>query len=103
LKLDVSNDDVASEATKKYDGELNAQKHQEKTTTEEPEQSDETVDNSIPELTEFDEQKLEQPEYPDVVVDASEHPMVLDEDQAVATTSMTTVDTRKVDKSLRLD
>jgi hypothetical protein len=156
LNLHVSNDDVASEATKKkYDGELhaesfgttndrelqaesigttddgelhaesvgttndgglhaesfgttndaelNAQKHQEKTTTEEPERSDESVDNSISELIEFDEQKPEQQEYPDVVVDDSEHPMVLDENQAVATTSMTTVDTRKVVKSLRLD
>jgi hypothetical protein len=96
--------DVASEATKtKYDGEFSAQKHQEKTTTDEPEQPDESVDNSISELIEFDEQKLEQQEYPDVVVDDSEHPMVLDENQAVATTSMTTVDTRKVEKSLRLD
>jgi hypothetical protein len=56
LNLDVSNDDVASEATtkkydeepeqpderiKKYDGELNAGKHQEKTTTDEPERPDE--------------------------------------------------------------
>jgi hypothetical protein len=104
LNLDVSNDDVASEATKtKYDGEFSAQKHQEKTTTDEPEQPDESVDNSISELIEFDQQKLEQQEYPDVVVDDSEHPMVLDENQAVATTSMTTVDTRKVEKSLRLD
>jgi hypothetical protein len=80
-----------------------AQKHQEKTTTDEPEHPDESVDDSISELIEFDEQKLEQQEYPDVVVDDSEHPMVLDENQAVATTSMTTVDTRTVEKSLRLD
>jgi hypothetical protein len=56
LNLDVLNDDVASEATtkkydeeleqpderiKKYHRELNAEKHQEKTTTDEPEQPDE--------------------------------------------------------------
>jgi hypothetical protein len=55
------------------------------------------------ESIEFEKQKLEQQEYPGIVVNDSEHPRVLDENQAVATTSMTTVDTRTVEKSLRLD
>jgi hypothetical protein len=83
--------------------EPTTKKHRAKTTTDEPEQPHESVDDSISKLIEFNEQKLEQQEYPDVVVDDSEYPMVLNENQAVATTSMTTMGTRKVEKSLRLD
>jgi hypothetical protein len=48
--------------------EFNAERHQEKTTTDRPEQPDESIDNFISEPIEFDEQQPDEPEQPTDII-----------------------------------